>query len=271
MRSLLNILLSSNTNPTIALTTKTLDGSGTGTFTSSLTGLTPNTTYYVRAYATNSVGTAYGNEVSFTTYQANAIADYDGNYYNIVTIGTQTWMAENLKTTRYRNGDAIENITDNTVWAVINIGAWCDYLNSASNGTKYGHLYNWYAASDSRYIAPMGWHIPTDAEWTILTTYLGGYSAAGGQLKELGTVNWATPNTGATNLYGFSALPGGSRGSSGSFGTLNNNRGNWWTSTEYSSNYLSYGWYRSIYFDSYACGGGNYDKQGGFSLRCVKD
>ena len=134
--------------------------------------MAPGTTYYIRAYAINSVGTAYGNEQSFTT--ATQITDTDGNVYHSVTIGTQTWMVENLKTTHYRNGESIANVKEFKAWFVLTSSAWCDNMNDPANGTKYGKLYNGYAVMDSRKIAPAGWHVPTDAEWTTMTDYLGG-------------------------------------------------------------------------------------------------
>jgi len=223
---------STSPNPTTA-DSKTTDAAGTGSFTSSITGLTQATTYYIRAYATNKGGTAYGFQLSFTTLIV--VTDIDGNVYHIVKIGTQTWMVENLKTTKYRNGVSIPNVTDATAWINQRSGAYCDYNNNPSNSITYGKLYNWYAISDIRNIAPTGWHIPTDAEWTILTDYLGG--EAGGKLKEAGNAHWANPNTGATNETGFSALPGGYRfgGGQGSgllFYYLGES-GFWWSTTKY--------------------------------------
>ena len=255
---------STSTLPTIALSTKTTDGTGTGVFSSTLTGLEGNTKYYVRAYATNGIGiTAYGAEVSFMT----SIADIDGNLYTSVTIGTQTWMVENLRTTHYRDGSSIPNVTDNS-WNGTYQGAWCDYNNSTDNGITYGHLYNWFAVSDSRNIAPLGWHVPSDAEWTTLTTYLGGESVAGSKLKEAGTIHWLSPNT-ATNEKGFFALPGGLRliynmTNSQALGQL----GFWWSATEYDSNYA---WYRSMDGGYWVQRNKNQEKTYGFSVRCVKD
>ena len=202
---------STEQNPTI-VDSKTTNGTGTGSFTSDIVGLSPKTTYYVCSYATNSSGTGYGSVMSFTTLEATTgCTDIDGNVYNIVTIGTQVWMAENLKVTHYRNGDAIPNVTDETAWSDLQTGACCDYENIPDNSTTYGKLYNYYAVKDSRNIAPVGWHIPTEAEWTILTDYLGGSTVAGGKLKEIGTTHWISPNTGATNETGFTGLPGGMR------------------------------------------------------------
>jgi uncharacterized protein (TIGR02145 family) len=245
---------------------KTTDGIGTGTFTSNLTGLTENTTYYVRAYATNSAGTGYGNEITFKTN--TSITDIDGNVYNTVTIGTQTWMVENLKTTKYRNGDAIPNVTVDASWAALVTGAYCWYNNDAATyKATYGALYNWYAVTDSRNIAPTGWHVPTDAEWTTLTTFLGGESVAGGQLKETGTSHWISPNTGATNSTGFTAFSGGTRFSNGTFNAFGS-LGYWWSSTKYvTGNARS----RYMYYKDSSVYRPYYSMYYGFSVRCLRD
>jgi len=253
-------------NPTTA-NSFTTDGSGTGTFVSNLTGLTANTPYYVRAYATNGVGTAYGNEVSFTaTPNCGTVTDADGNTYNTVTIGTQCWMVENLKTTHYRNGDPIPNVTDGTAWSNLTTGAYCNYDNDANNSTTYGRLYNWYAVGDSRNIAPTGWHVATDAEWTTLTDYLGGEDVAGGKLKEAGYTHWQSPNTDATNETGFTALPGGFR--CDIFGYVGY-YGDWWSATE--GSITSSAWNRDIDFDNSGVHQGNAMEAFGFSVRCVRD
>jgi len=149
-----------------------------------------------------------------TVYEApetGSVTDIDGNVYQTVKIGNQWWMMENLKVTSYRNGEAIPNVTDTTEWYNLTTGAYCYYDNDAYNTTIYGRLYNWYSINDSRSIAPTGWHVPTDEEWTTVINYLGGESVAGGKLKENGTTHWTSPNNGATNESGFSALPGGYR------------------------------------------------------------
>ena len=195
----------------------------------------------------------------------STVTDIDGNVYHMVTIGTQTWMAENLKVTKYRNGDAIPNVTDHNEWSNLTTGAYCDYENTASNSTVYGKLYNWHTVSDSRNIAPTGWHVASDAEWTTLTTFLGGGIVAGGKLKEKGTAHWQSPNYGATNETGFSALPGGLY-LGGSFVSLGSS-GNWWSCTALSSNAWGRGMHESYdevhrYLSSLSFG---------FSVRCVKD
>ena len=140
-----------------------------------------------------------------------SMTDQDGNVYKTVTIGTQTWMAENLRTTKYRDGTAIPNVTDFTAWYYSTTGVYCTYNNTTrlDSIATFGILYNGYAVIDSRNIAPAGWHVPTDAEWKTLTTYLGGNSVAAGKMKEAGTTHWIDPNIGATNECGFSATPAG--------------------------------------------------------------
>jgi uncharacterized protein (TIGR02145 family) len=196
--------------------------------------------------------------------------DADGNYYPIVKIGTQTWMAENLRTTHFRDGTtAIPNVTVDADWSVLATSAWCDHGNNTSNGTTFGHLYNWYAATDVRNITPTGWHVPSDAEWTTLTTYLGGETAAGGKLKETGLTHWITPNTGATNETGFSALGGGGRDMSGAFPVSDLlYRTNWWSATQFDVNPA---WYRGIPTNNIIVAKAYYNKKAGFSVRCVKD
>lgn len=260
---------STSQNPTTA-DSKSSNGTGTGIFTSNITGLNDSTTYYVRAYATNNTGTGYGSNVSFTTLpgSGNTVTDIDGNTYNTVTIGTQVWMVENLKTTKYRNGDTIANVTGNSAWAATITGAYCNYNNNANSSITYGRLYNWYAVNDNRKIAPTGWHVPTDADWTTLTTYLGGEGVAGGKLKETGTTHWQSPNTGATNETGFTALPGGDRlYSTGVF----YDKGVYcfcWSST---ANDASTAWVRALDNSYSNVSRSNNPKSNGFSVRCIKD
>jgi uncharacterized protein (TIGR02145 family) len=266
------IVWSTSSNPTIALTTKTNDGISLGTFTSAIKGLTGNTTFYVRAYATNSIGTNYGNEVSFTTTnpQANIATDIDGNSYDLVTICNQTWLKSNLNVTKYRNGDEIPQVSDAAHWSVLTTGAWCYYAYTSVNGTTFGKLYNWYAVNDPRGLAPAGYHIPSDAEWTTLANCLGGETVAGGKMKETGITNWKSPNTDATNSSGFTGLPGGYNGRLGSPCT-GNSFGHWWSSTE--DNTLE-AWYRPLYYNDGTLYRGNTTvahKSYGFSVRCVKD
>jgi uncharacterized protein (TIGR02145 family) len=140
-----------------------------------------------------------------------SVTDVDGNTYATIAIGTQVWMAENLRTTKFNNGDQIQNIADDNQWVNTTNAAWTYYDNFSLYENPYGKLYNYYAVTDSRYICPMGWHVPIDAEWTFLTNYLGGLSIAGGKMKSTGITYWNTPNEGATNESGFSGLPSGLR------------------------------------------------------------
>ena len=205
------------------------------------------------------------------------VTDFDGNVYQTVTIGTQVWMMENLKVTHYRNGDPIPNVTDGGAWDGLTTGAYCEYNIEVNNVATYGRLYNWYAVADSRNIAPEGWHVPSDDEWKQLEMYLGmsqaeadstGYHCTdeGGKLKEVGTTQWADPNTGATNESGFSALPGGCRDRGGYFDYLGSNA-YFWSSEDGSS----VAWYRSLGCSNSQVDRYDYSKRPGFSVRCVRD
>jgi len=199
----------------------------------------------------------------------NVCKDIDGNTYRTVQIGNQLWMAENLKVTHYRNGDAIPNVTDNAEWLNLTTGACCSYDNNSSNASTYGYLYNWFTVNDGRYIAPAGWHVPTDAEWQILVDYLGGNSVAG-KLREAGTNHWDSPNSGATNESGFTALPGGWRHhfGDGSFSDLGSNAC-FWTATEYDADNA---WSRYLGHNNYLLVYRTYiGKQGGLSVRLLRD
>lgn len=268
-------------NPTIDLTTKTTNGIGIGAFASTLIGLTESTHYYLRAYATNSFGTAYGNQVEFTTGTAiTTVTDIDGNIYNSILICNQTWTQSNLNVSKYRDGTVIPQVTDPTQWVNLTTGAWCYYNNDINNGTIYGKLYNWYAVAGiydaasltnpalRKQLAPSGWHIPTDSEFTTLTTCLGGVNLAGGKMKETGIIHWTSPNTDATNESGFTCLPGGYHdGSSGSFNYIGDHS-YLMSSSEFST---TLNWSRRIrYFDA-IIGRASYDKTNGASVRCVKD
>jgi uncharacterized protein (TIGR02145 family) len=199
--------------------------------------------------------------------QAVTITDIDGNVYHTVTIGTQVWMVENLKTTRYRNGDAIQDGTSPELWVFGITGAYRMYDNDVSNSHTYGLLYNWYAVNDPRNICPAGWHVPTDPEWNTLVTYLGGDNVAGGKLKETGTTHWISPNIGATNSSGFTALPGGRAICDATFDYLGE-RGEWWCAMECDAGNA---WYIGlIYLSGFIYKDYN-TKKNGFSVRCLKD
>jgi uncharacterized protein (TIGR02145 family) len=252
-------------------------GNGTGIYSSDLTGLIANTTYYVRAYATNSAGTAYGNELSFTT-SAGIVSNpgvgvsFDGYTYLSVLLGNgQEWMAENLRTTTYANGDPISNVTDLGDWESLSTGAWCHYNNDSLYDNPSGKLYNWFTVADSRNVCPTGWHVPSDAEYMLLIDYSGGVLVAGGNMKSTGTQYWQSPNTDATNESGFSGLPGGIYAGSGhhSFGT----NGGYWSSTEDGSLYAGPNYALSLTL-MYANGEGYISpipKGTGISVRCLRD
>jgi uncharacterized protein (TIGR02145 family) len=267
-------------NPTTANNT-TSDGSGLGNYASTLTGLTAGATYYVRAYAINSAGTAYGNQVQFTagggggadylnpdlTY--GSVTDQNGNTYATIVIGTQEWMAENLRSSTYANGDPIPNVTDGNQWGVLTTVAWAHYQNNASYENPYGKLYNWYAVVDPRNVCPSGWHVPTDAEWTVLTDYLGGESVAGGKMKSTDyTYYWVSPNVGATNESGFSGLPGGRRLMADGIFDFLGFGGYWWSASESGAENA---WIRNL--DSLNPGINRFNifKRNGFSVRCLRD
>ncbi len=195
------------------------------------------------------------------------VTDIDGNAYQTVIIGSQTWMVENLKTTRYNDGSSMSNITNSVTWNGLTSGAYCWYNNAEpSYKNTYGALYNWYAVNTGK-LAPTGWHIPTDSEWTTLTNYLGGERIAGGKLKEGGSSHWVFPNTGGTNESQFRALPGGYRHSNGAFNNISS-YGSWWSSSEYDTdNALT----RDISFscsDIFKLDSG---KAFGLYIRCVRD
>jgi len=197
----------------------------------------------------------------------NTVKDIDGNIYKTICIGNQIWMAENLRVSKYRNGDPIPNIKNHEEWFELNSGAWCNYDNDISNDSKYGKLYNFYAVDDKRGLAPKGWHVPNEEEWETLITFLGGEDVAGGELKESGVIHWSSPNEGATNKSGFSALPGGYRDYFGPFYRIGNN-GIWWRSTENNSSSARY---RNLHYSNSNVYKDFSDKAIGYSVRCLKD
>jgi uncharacterized protein (TIGR02145 family)/uncharacterized repeat protein (TIGR02059 family) len=225
-----------------------------------ITGLVSGDAYHFRVKAVSTGGTSYGGDLYFIT----TVRDLDGNYYGGIAIGTQEWMLPNLQTTKYNDGTSIPNVTDNATWESISTGAYCWYNNDAGTyKATYGALYNWYTINTGK-LCPAGWHMPTDADWTTLTDYLGGTSLAGGILKEAGTAHWSSPNTGATNGVGFIALPGGYRSDIFREITIS---GNWWSSTV-----QDYGaWSRSMYNNNTDVGYGDNVYYFGFSVRCLRD
>jgi len=269
---------STNANPTIA-DNKTIDGGGIGSFTSSIRGLAASTTYFVRAYATTSSVTGYGGAYQITTTVANpTVTDIDGNVYHSVNIGTQTWMVENLKTTKYNDGSSIPNVTDDTTWSVLSTPAYCWYNNDATMyKKKYGALYNWYAVNTSM-LAPTGWHVPTDAEWTTLNDYVTvNFGTSLSIAKALAaTTDWTIFKTIGTigcnltlnNYSGFSALPSGNRFNNyGTFQKLGY-CGYWWSATD---DYTDNAWAGGLFYGDCKVYRSSFDKICGFSVRCVRD
>jgi uncharacterized protein (TIGR02145 family) len=209
-------------------------------------------------------------EICANNIDDNCNGEIDETCLASVVVCNQVWTVKNLDVTTYRNGDLIPQVTDPIVWNSLTTGAWCYYNNDPANGAVYGKLYNWYAVNDSRGLAPEGWHIATDEEWTILSDCLGGESVAGGKMKEMGTTHWAAPNTGATNSIGFTALPGGFRVANFDF---MGQGGEWWSSTE-DTGTIPPGisaWYRNIDFSGAYIGRSNSIKTAGYSVRCIED
>lgn len=247
----------------------TSDGTGLGGFASSLSGLSIGTIYYVRAYASNSVGTTYGTNRTFRTVDSTGtVTDVDGRVYSTVKIGAQWWMSENLKVQRYRNGDDIPRVESGPSWGQLNSGAMCVYDNEISNYVTYGALYNSFAVSDGRDIAPVGWHVPTQAEWQALVDYLGGEMVAGTKLKETGNTHWLGGYPYASNESGFNALPGGFRNFDGSVYYALGNDADFWTSTPFDT---MTAWGFALYNTDTEVHSNYADKRFGASIRCVKD
>jgi uncharacterized protein (TIGR02145 family) len=196
----------------------------------------------------------------------STVSDIDGNIYNTVLIGTQCWTKENLKVSKYNDGTTIPNQTANTNWGTLLTGALTVYIGAASYLATYGYLYNWYAAKDTREICPTGWHVPTNTEWETLNTYLGGKTIAGGKMKSTSSL-WTSPNIGAVNTSGFSALPGGTRHTNGSFYNIGV-YALFWSATEYDGNGAWSNHVKNSVDDVFR---GSGDKTSGFSVRCLRD
>ncbi len=264
----------------------TYDGENFGDFSSNMTGLSPETLYYARAYSTNADNTVYGNIVKFETLaietdeEPGTITDIDGNSYQIATINNRKWIAENIRTTRFNNGDYIKHAGDHDNWISAGeeeTGAWCWYDNDSNNELLYGKLYNWYVVNDERNICPEGWSVPTIEEWNEMVSYLGEYQVAGGKLKSTRTEpdphpRWDIPNTGATNESKYSGLPGGARWQCYGvyYYAYRGTNGFWWTSSEYQE---TAAWSTMLTFYEH----GNHSfigrsfKRLGFSVRCIKN
>jgi uncharacterized protein (TIGR02145 family) len=215
-------------------------------------------------------GISAANPKSKPVGYGQSITDVDGNTYKTVFIGTQQWMAENLKVSMFNDGTEIPNVTDN-IWQTLNTGSWVYYNNDVEYNAKYGKLFNWYTVSPTtngnKNICPTGWHVPSDEEWKILTDYLGGLNITGGKMKETGITSWNSPNTEATNTSLFSALPGGYRLSSGDYYGIGS-FGGFWSSTA-GSTYEA--WSRNLYFNEGQAVRNATNKKNGFSIRCLRD
>lgn len=236
-------------------------GTDPGSFTGVITGLTSSTKYYVRAYVVTTLGTIYGNELSFTTEEKfkNIVDSRDGKTYRTVEIGSQTWFAENL-----RYSGSIPEVKDYKQWSDTRQPAWCYLFNNHVNDSIYGKLYNWYAVEVGN-VCPSGWHVPSDAEWTILINYLDGSYLAGGKLKS--TDGWEYSNLRGTNESGFSALPGDHRHYQGTFSGQKRSA-YWWSSTEIVSGRA---WFRVVDYEDNIVDRFYGMLNTGYSIRCVKD
>ena len=263
------ICWSKNPDPTLADNSKKLSFE-TNSFSGLISELSSNTTYYFRAFATNNNGTSYGNEVTIKTLIAKGsgyVSDIDGNVYKTINIGDQVWMAENLKTSHYSNGNLIPQLKSEEKWSNFKKGAWCNYGNYNKNNEIYGKLYNWYAVDNPRNVCPTGWHVPSDNEWGKLIDYLGGEEFAGGKMKTKGSQYWNSPNINATNDCEFSGISGGSRDNDGKFGRIGI-RGIWWSSSEYDADDANF---LHLFYQSSFANRTTVNKQNGFSIRCIKD
>jgi uncharacterized protein (TIGR02145 family) len=193
----------------------------------------------------------------------------DDKKYKWIKIGSQTWMAENLKTTKFNDGTTIPYVPGNSVWSSLTTPGYCWYNhNELTYGNTYGAIYNWYAVNTGK-LCPIGWHVPTDDEWSILTSYLGGEKIAGGKLKETGVIHWDSPNTDATNETSFTGLPGGWRlFTDGEFVNIKVN-GNWWSATGDKLTYSA--WCRGLWSESGTVDKSQTSTESGFSVRCLKN
>ncbi len=246
----------------------TISPSDTGIFSGMVVGLSASTTYYLKAFAKNSKGESLGDQISFTT--TGTVKDYDNNTYETVKILNQVWLGANLVTTHYSNGDPVGTTIPPSldISGSLNPEYQWSYNGDDSYALIYGRLYTWYAVKDTRNICPVGWHVPSDADWTVLETVLGGPSIAGSNLKEVGNDHWISPyNLDATDQSGLTALPGGYRSDTGTFSYVGN-YGYWWTSTEGDP---ADAWARSIYVQSGNLTRSDFTKKNGFSVRCIKN
>jgi uncharacterized protein (TIGR02145 family) len=247
-------------NPTINNSISYSDNSSGGNFSAEITNLKKNTKYYVKAFATNETGICYSPQVEFLTKNLN------DSIYDEVIIGSQVWTAKNLDLVRYRNGDLISHAKSEAEWAEANHkreGAWCYYNHDSLNGSKYGKLYNWFAVDDKRGLAPSGYHIASNEEWTKLINSFGGMQVAGKNMKS--KQGWDNGNNGEDSR-GFNALPGGGVDHNGEFRHIGVGAG-WWSSTQMDANG---GTLWGIQEDATIVTGG-FAMGNGYSIRCIKD
>ncbi|MBK8504692.1 MAG: fibrobacter succinogenes major paralogous domain-containing protein [Saprospiraceae bacterium] len=207
------------------------------------------------------------NGVFWASLTGRPLYDVDSYTYQTDTIGSQIWMKENLKTAKFRNGDPIPEVDSGSSWAALTTGAFCWYENDGDSEYAYGKLYNWYAVNDSRKLCPVGWHIPTEADWNALITFLGGVNLAGGKMKETGLQLWDDPNTGATNESGFSGLAGGLRNFSGNFVFMGGS-GSWWGTP---AGNFGDAYTQSLNTNTTSAVNYYEDRRSGASVRCIKD
>ena len=242
-------------------------GGGTGDFFITITGLRPGAEYFAKAFAVSLSDTIYGNIISFATPGFGSLTDIDGNEYKTVIIGNQIWMAENLAVTRYNDRNVIPLVTDSVNWISLSSPGFCWYNNDEEVYKKsYGALYNGYTAGSAR-LCPAGWHVPSDSEWDLLAAYLGGADVAGGKMKESGTSRWVRPNTGASNISYFNALPGGLRYFDGNFRDLGFGA-YWWSSTQLNPERA---FFRFVFHEESTIFRFDNLKRIGFSIRCLED
>jgi uncharacterized protein (TIGR02145 family) len=260
----------------IKATPDTITGSTSITINANISDLTPDTEYHFRIVALSSGVSTYGYDYVFNTLATEifditfnpdltygSLSDVDGNTYKTIMIGDQTWMAENLRTSKYNDGLIIPRIVEESDWFKLSTPGYSWYNNVSVN---YGAIYNWYTVNTGK-LCPAGWHVPSDAEWTTLTNYLGGEAVAGKKQKETGIAHWTSPNTGSTNESGFTALPGGYRNYSGGFGNINRS-GYWWSAAEKSS---SDAYFRAMNYSYSNVDRSSSNKRSGLSVRCIQD